>query len=733
MSNSTTIAALPDKTLSYTNRAYISPGDRFAQSSAAYVQLNGSVFSVETHPVVEPGTLALNAFQRKFARVSLGDRVAVETFQPPKQQFDATLLVAEVGRWPKRINTPLELEASDLVAHITTRLAYMVFSVDMEVAFEYQGLQLTLTVRNLSVTNQQSLQQSVQMAMIVPSTACTFDAPPATGIKMLGQKSSMAAPKLFKDKDFNFERLGIGGLDAQFDQLFRRAFASRVFPPDMVERLGIRHVKGVLLYGPPGTGKTLIARQIGKMLNGKEPKIVNGPEVLNKFVGESEANVRKLFEDAERDEREHGAASELHVIIFDEIDAICKARGSVSSGSGVHDTLVNQLLTKIDGVDSLNNILLIGMTNRKDMLDEALLRPGRLEVHVEIGLPDDKGRLQILKIHTAKMMDNSFLGRDIDLWDLAVHTKNYSGAEIEGLVKAAASFALNRQVDVTDLSKPIDEENIKVMMEDFQRALLDIQPAFGAMSETLESYRLNGIIHYGASFEHLLSSCKSVVQQVRASDKTPLLTCLLEGPPGSGKTALAVSMGIDSDFPFVKIISSQKYVGFSEAAKCQAIAKVFDDACKSQLSIIILDDIERLLEYVSIGPRFSNVILQTLLVLLKKVPPEGRKLLVIGTTSVKHVMEEMGVVDAFDNVLHVPALQEGDMLQVLRDQNAFALEKMDLAVAVIKSAQQAEFAVQMPIKRLLQRLEMTRSISDVSTKQQISVERWQQVLQDMGI
>lgn len=107
-------------------------------------------------------------------------------------------------------------------------------------------------------------------------------------------------------------------------------------------------------------GKTLIARQIGKMLNSREPKIVNGPEVLNKYVGASEENIRELFKDAEKEQLERGDASDLHVIIFDEIDAICKQRGSVSSGTGVHDTVVNQLLTKIDGVDALNNILLIG-------------------------------------------------------------------------------------------------------------------------------------------------------------------------------------------------------------------------------------------------------------------------------------------------------------------------------------------------------------------------------------
>eukprot|EP00951_Prasinocladus_malaysianus_P013832 scaffold105134_cov38-Prasinocladus_malaysianus.AAC.2 len=145
--------------------------------------------------------------------------------------------------------------------------------------------------------------------------------------------------QIFKSKELSFEKLGIGGLDSQFDDIFRRAFASRVFPPDVVEKLGISHVKGMLLYGPPGTGKTLIARQIGKMLNGKEPKVVNGPEILNKYVGQSEENMRNLFGEAEAEYKARGEDSDLHIIIFDEIDAICKQRGSVRDGSGVHDTL----------------------------------------------------------------------------------------------------------------------------------------------------------------------------------------------------------------------------------------------------------------------------------------------------------------------------------------------------------------------------------------------------------
>lgn len=155
------------------------------------------------------------------------------------------------------------------------------------------------------------------------------------------------------------------------------------------------------------------------MLNGKEPKVVNGPEVLSKYVGQSEENVRKLFKEAEDEYKLRGDDSDLHIIIFDEIDAICRQRGTRNDGTGVHDTVVNQLLSKIDGVDALNNILLIGMTNRRDMIDEALLRPGRLEVQMEIGLPDEKGRLQILRIHTAKMRQNNLLDPNVSLTELA--------------------------------------------------------------------------------------------------------------------------------------------------------------------------------------------------------------------------------------------------------------------------------------------------------------------------
>ena len=151
----------------------------------------------------------------------------------------------------------------------------------------------------------------------------------------------------------------------------------------------------------------------------------------------------------------------------------------------------------MDGVDQLNNILIIGMTNRLDMIDEALLRPGRLEVHMEISLPDEHGRFQILNIHTSKMRTNGVMDRDVDLLELAALTKNFSGAEIGGLIKSATSFAFNRHVKVGTMAGISDDvENLRVNRKDFLKALEEVHPAFGVAEEELQQVIQNGIIHF---------------------------------------------------------------------------------------------------------------------------------------------------------------------------------------------------------------------------------------------
>ncbi|RAL52485.1 hypothetical protein DM860_007342 [Cuscuta australis] len=688
----------PAKDLAYTNLAYCSPADLrnfvVPGSNFAYALVaNAFVLSVSAHGEIDNGYLGLNAIQRRDAKVSTRDSIIVSRFIPP-DDFKLALLTLDL-EFVRKGTKDEQVDAVKLANQIRNRFGNQVMTVGQRVTFEYHGIGYIFTVNQAQVEGN-SKSTTVERGLIHSDSYIIFEASKASGIKISNQREA-ASSSIFRHKEFNLESLGIGGLSEEFADIFRRAFASRVFPPRVTSKLGIKHVKGMLLYGPPGTGKTLMARQIGKMLNGKEPKIVNGPEVLSKFVGETEKNVRDLFADAEQDQRTQGDQSELHVIIFDEIDAICKSRGSTRDGTGVHDSIVNQLLTKIDGVESLNNVLLIGMTNRKDLIDEALLRPGRLEVQVEISLPDENGRLQILQIHTNKMKENSFLAPDVNLPELAARTKNYSGAELEGVVKSATSFALNRQLSLDDLTKQVDEENIKLTMDDFLQALQEVIPAFGASTDDLERCRLNGIEECGPRHDHIYRSVMRLAEQVKVSERSPLVTCLLEGPSGSGKTAMAATIGIESDFPFVKIISAETMIGLSESSKCAKIGKVFEDAYKSPLSIIIVDDIERLLEYVAIGPRFSNLIYQTLLLLLKQLPPKGKKVLVIGTTSQIGFLDSIGFLDVFSVTHTVPTLNAEDAKMVLEKLNVFSEEDIDSAAVKLNN---------LPIKKLYMVVEM---------------------------
>merc|ERR1711933_549324 len=460
------------------------------------------------------------------------------------------------------------------------------------------------------------------------------------------------------------EQIGIGGLDSQFGTIFRRAFSSRLFPPDIVKQMNIKHVKGMLLYGPPGTGKTLIARNIGGMLTDNEPKVINGPEILNKYVGQSEENIRKLFEDAINEQKEKGDDSSLHIIIFDEIDAICKQRGSAAtSGSGVHDTVVNQLLSMIDGVNALNNVLIIGMTNRKDLLDDALLRSGRLEVHIEIGLPDEEGREQIFRIHTKSLRDNGFLDENISISELAKRTKNYTGAEIEGVVRSAVSYAMQTPIDVDNIGK-IDVKklrNIRITQEFFDLALEEVVPELGKKKfDDLLSFMYNrGIIEFNDRVTEMKNFCSNVFDTM-AKSRSSLMNrqaLLLRGDMGSGKSAMAAYVANElAKWPFIRIISADAYVGAADITICAAIDKIFTDAYKSQQSIIILDDIQRLIGY-TMGPRFSNSILQALLTCIRRVnrTDNERKVMVIATC-MHNVARELNLDQQFDFVRNMPSV-----------------------------------------------------------------------------
>lgn len=366
----------------------------------------------------------------------------------------------------------------------------------------------------------------------------------------------------------------------------------------------------------------------------------------------------------------------------------------------------------MDGVDQLNNILIIGMTNRLDMIDEALLRPGRLEVHIEVSLPDERGRQQILKIHTAKMRENKVMASDVSLEELAAVTKNFSGAELNGLVKSATSFAFNRHVKVGTMAGVSDDiDKMQVSRDDFMNALEEVQPAFGVNEEELQAAVQNDILPWGEHVDQILRDGKLFVDQVRTSDRTPLVSVLLHGPPGSGKTALAATIAMNSDFPFIKLVSAESMVGYSEASKIQTLTKVFMDSYKSPMSVIVVDGLERLLDWVPIGPRFSNGVLQALLVLLGKRPPKGRRLLVIATTSNRPMLAEMDMLDAFATSIHVPSLSSLAAIDAVLGRLSFygSTEDRSRFVQLMRQAGlDQEGKVIIGVKKLISLVEMCR-------------------------
>lgn len=314
---------------------------------------------------------------------------------------------------------------------------------------------------------------------------------------------------------------------------------------------------------------------------------------MSKYVGESEENVRELFADAKKDQEELGDDSPLHVIIFDEFDAIAKPRGMSSDNTGVASNVVNQLLSMIDGVDSLNNILLIGMTNRRDLIDTAILRPGRFEVHIEIGLPNEEGRRQIFDIHTKELRKNGLLGADVNIAWLASKTKNYTGAEIESVVKSANSFALQRKHNLLDFTKEIKFDTLgTVDLQDFKNSLEEVKPDFGVDEDKIGERLRGKFVNYGSRFLELY---KNIDNAVKTFSKSNLGTSslLLYGETGTGKTTLACQIASKSNVPYAKILSSEELIGKTDYGKIKYISETFMNAYRSPVSLIIIDEIER--------------------------------------------------------------------------------------------------------------------------------------------
>ena len=285
--------------------------------------------------------------------------------------------------------------------------------------------------------------------------------PDINGCMVLGTRTRFNHETLFKE-GFSYKDIAskIGGFEELFKKVYTTVLLPRMLSPEVRKKMNLELVKGVIIDGPPGCGKTLFVKSLTDVMNCKV-KLVKGPEILGKYVGESEQNVRLLFEDAIKN------PNQLYVIVLDEFDSIAGKRSSGESSSGrVNNNIVNQLLTMIDGVERINNVILFGLTNLKDLIDDAILRDGRFGLHITVGLPDFNSRIDILKIRLKGIID-------VDFNKLSMLTNGFTGAEIMGVVNSTIAKSLESIVDFDNLNKEINEINLteQMLIEQINRTI----------------------------------------------------------------------------------------------------------------------------------------------------------------------------------------------------------------------------------------------------------------------
>lgn len=405
--------------------------------------------------------------------------------------------------------------------------------------------------------------------------------------------------------DFDFEKMGIGGQAEAFKLIFRNAFAPFLLMNES-KSMGSTPIRGILLYGPPGCGKTLIARQLAKNINAKTFKIVNGPEIKDKYVSESERFIRELFYDAE--EAMKNKEPGIHIIVFDEFDSIASKRTEGSSGSyDLNTGIVNQLLSKIDGVDELNNILIIGMTNRKSAIDPAILRSGRLELHIEITVPDKQGRTEILKIHSKDLVKNGHLSSDVNFDEIADITVNYSGAELKSLLNKASAFSMVRLIDPNTMKKISDEKPI-IRRSDILTAMREIIPIMGSTCKDVQVIINNPISLDDENYRNIYETIKGELiefytnkSNIKVGNHNIIgrnFTILLMGPSYSGKTKMIAHIvsELSNIITHLRFINPEYYLNNNSN-----LWKEFEEGKRINNFLMVIDSLETIIEKISVG------------------------------------------------------------------------------------------------------------------------------------
>ncbi len=410
--------------------------------------------------------------------------------------------------------------------------------------------------------------------------------PSADAVVVESETEVKLADKPTKEEEAKVPRVtyeDIGGLGDEVRKV-REMIELPLRHPELFERLGVEAPKGVLLHGPPGTGKTLLAKAVASETNANFHAI-GGPEIMSKFYGQSEENLRDVFKQAEEN-----APS---IIFIDELDSIAPKRDEVMGE--VERRVVAQLLALMDGLQGRGKVVVIGATNRPNALDPALRRPGRFDREIEIGIPDRNGRLEILQIHTRGMP----LAKDVQLEELASITHGYAGADVAALTREAAIRSLRRILPEIDLEvdnvPPEVLNRLEVTRDDFLQAYREMEPA--TLREVLieqPNVRWGDIGGLEEAKQQLRESIEwplKMNQLFAHVDARPPRGILLYGPPGTGKTLLAKAVATESEANFISVRGPEflsKWVGESE----RTVRETFRKAKTAAPCVIFFDEID---------------------------------------------------------------------------------------------------------------------------------------------
>lgn len=450
----------------------------------------------------------------------------------------------------------------------------------------------------------------------------------------------------------------IGGLKNEVQKV-REMIELPLRHPEIFERIGIEAPKGVLLFGPPGTGKTLLAKAVANETNANFYSI-GGPEIMSKFYGESEERLRETFKQAQE--------NSPSIIFIDEIDSIAPKREEVSGD--VEKRVVSQLLTLMDGIESRGKLVVIGASNRPNALDPALRRPGRFDREIEIGIPDQEGRLEILQIHTRGMP----LTDDVDLEQMSKITHGFVGADLESLSKEAAMRSVRRilpEINMEQTKIPFEVLNkIKITNTDFQNALKEVHPS--AMREVqiqrpnVKWDEIGGLAEVKEELSEAIEWPLKHANLFREADVVPPKGLLLYGPPGTGKTMIAKAVATTSESNFISVKGPElisKWVGESE----KGVREVFRKARQASPCIVFFDEVD------AIAPRRgksedSHVTERVISQMLTEMDglEDLKGVVVIGATNRPDIIDEALLRPGrFDRILEVPLPDKDARRQIL--------------------------------------------------------------------